>query len=220
MPYTAEQIRSFIRGGENQKVEFKRDIKDRSILGQLIASFANADGGVIIVGVQEPEEVVGADTNRLASLFNAALARTTPRPNAKFDTVDIDDKALGIISVEPAEVIVISERGAFVRSGAASRAMSPSEIFAKVPKQTDDIQTQLKVMAEALAANTSMIEQQQNTINEQSDLVRQQTATIERLRQQLQEAARLRNKIPDYIWGGIFGVIITVIASLLFGLPA
>ncbi len=75
-------------------------------------------------------------------------------------------------------------------------------------------------MAEALAANTSMIEQQQNTINEQSDLVRQQTATIERLRQQLQEAARLRNKIPDYIWGGIFGVIITVIASLLFGLPA
>ena len=61
---TAEQLTKKIQQGENETFELKADIRDPLLLSKLIGAFSNNKGGQIVIGVREPMEIVGADTNR------------------------------------------------------------------------------------------------------------------------------------------------------------
>ena len=49
-----------IEGGEDDQTEFKR-IFDKSSVGKAVCAFANTEGGVIILGVTDGQEIVGVD---------------------------------------------------------------------------------------------------------------------------------------------------------------
>ena len=49
--------------GESRHTEFKRGLGDLSAVGKAICAFANADGGVIILGVDDSREIVGVHEN-------------------------------------------------------------------------------------------------------------------------------------------------------------
>ena len=52
-----------IEDGENQQTEFKRGLGDLSAVGRAICAFANAAGGVIILGVTDSLKIVGVQEN-------------------------------------------------------------------------------------------------------------------------------------------------------------
>ncbi len=53
------EILEKISSGENERVEFKRGVKDLKPIGRSIAAFANTNGGVLILGVDDGGNVVG-----------------------------------------------------------------------------------------------------------------------------------------------------------------
>ena len=51
--------------GEDTTIEFKRELPHRNSLADEIAAFANARGGVILIGVDDNGEIVGVDQQGL-----------------------------------------------------------------------------------------------------------------------------------------------------------
>jgi ATP-dependent DNA helicase RecG len=110
--------------GEGFTAEFKRS--GTSNLGREICAFANATGGVILIGVTDAGEAVGVDDhNRLKSEVQA-IARSAEPPIA----VEIESVG-GVLAVTvPAQHSKPYSFGGkfFIREGASSQQMSREEI--------------------------------------------------------------------------------------------
>ena len=69
-----------IEAGENRRTEFKRGLGDLSAVGKAICAFANTEGGILIFGVDDAQEIVGVKENaekvqeRLTSFFQSGCS--------------------------------------------------------------------------------------------------------------------------------------------------
>jgi predicted HTH transcriptional regulator len=52
-----------VEAGESEHIEFKRGLGDLVSTGRAICAFANTDGGVIILGVDDSGTLVGVQTS-------------------------------------------------------------------------------------------------------------------------------------------------------------
>lgn len=75
MAYSESEIKSIVSRGKGPQLEFKTRPPDAGRLARLISAFANADGGVILIGVSDRGDFVGADPAESSRFFHAALAR-------------------------------------------------------------------------------------------------------------------------------------------------
>ena len=70
-----------IEGGENAHTEFKRGLGDLRSVGKTLCAFANGDGGLLVIGVVDPGEIVGTKEDsesvqeRLTSFLNNGCGR-------------------------------------------------------------------------------------------------------------------------------------------------
>lgn len=64
-----------IQAGESQTTEFKRGLGDLSAAGRAICAFANTEGGVLILGVDDTQEIVGVkeDTENVQERLTSFL---------------------------------------------------------------------------------------------------------------------------------------------------
>lgn len=68
-----------IDGGENEHTEFKRGVGDLRGIGRAIAAFANTDGGLVVLGVDDTQAIVGvaedaeAVSERLTGFLQSGL---------------------------------------------------------------------------------------------------------------------------------------------------
>lgn len=64
-----------IEAGEGRHTEFKRGLGDLSAVGRAICAFANAEGGVVVLGISDRGEIVGVkeDTERVQERLTAFL---------------------------------------------------------------------------------------------------------------------------------------------------
>ncbi len=73
-----------IKAGEGRRTEFKRDLGDFSGIGRAICAFANAEGGLIVLGVDDGGTIVGVredpDTaqERLTSFLHSGCSTPIP----------------------------------------------------------------------------------------------------------------------------------------------
>ena len=51
--------------GEDSIIEFKREMPHRNSLADEIAAFANAQGGMILIGIDDNREIVGIELQKL-----------------------------------------------------------------------------------------------------------------------------------------------------------
>ncbi|MCP4577354.1 MAG: hypothetical protein GY846_13850 [Deltaproteobacteria bacterium] len=110
--------------GEGFTIEFKR--AGTSNLGREICAFANATGGVILIGVSDNGEIVGVDKhNRLKSEVQA-IARSADPPIA----VDVESSDNVLLVTVPSQHSKPYSFGGkfFMREGASSQQMSREEI--------------------------------------------------------------------------------------------
>lgn len=68
-------VASRIEAGEDERAEFKLNFRDRSSIGRAICAFANTDGGVVVLGVDNARTVVGVpeDPEQLQERLSAYL---------------------------------------------------------------------------------------------------------------------------------------------------
>ena len=121
---SSPSISSLIAIGEGFTTEFKQSMS--STLGREMCAFANATGGVILIGVDDAGNVVGVeDHNRLKSQVQS-LARSADPPVAV--EVESEDDVLCVTVPEQHGKPYSFGGRFFVREGATSQQMSRDEI--------------------------------------------------------------------------------------------
>jgi len=126
-----ERLRSLIQGGESDKIEFKESLSLSEPIGQTISSFSNAQGGIIIIGLNDSGEIKGVDVgeNTLEKLANRIKHHTDPKIYPSISTENIDGNEIVVIDVEESlEKPVFYRNRAYKRVGKSTHKLSSSEI--------------------------------------------------------------------------------------------
>lgn len=113
-------VKEAIAGGvENDRVEYKAVLPPARKLAQLISSFANSQGGVVVLGVQETSK--GIDVKGLSSDFNVntviykSLEYLSIKPKIEYGYIQYYEVSVYGISIEKSEQLVRFEDKVFKR---------------------------------------------------------------------------------------------------------
>ena len=121
--------------GEDATIEFKRALPHRNSLADEIAAFANARGGVILIGVDDTREIVGIDQQELdrAEKTVVEICQDSIDPVLFIFTekLRIDDRNLLKIEVPRSLFVHKTSNGYFIRQGSSKREM-PTEQLARL----------------------------------------------------------------------------------------
>lgn len=98
---TREELEAIIRAGEGAKIEFKRDGVRPEQLAREIVSFANTNGGTILLGVEDDGTVSGIQRADLqAWLMDTVIGRhVTPQFIPDYEEASFGDAAIAVVSI-------------------------------------------------------------------------------------------------------------------------
>jgi ATP-dependent DNA helicase RecG len=143
---TIEELHILIRGGETSSVQFKRDMTNVQSIAQEIVAFANVQGGLIIVGVDDKDgTIIGlsfADIQRVGNLLTTAASNHTKTPvTIRTDTMVVEDKYVMIVYVpEGTNKPYMDNQGViFVKNGADKRKVQSREEIARLLQSAGNI---------------------------------------------------------------------------------
>lgn len=119
-----EKIKLFLQEGEGYKVEYKESVRD---IDKELVSFANASGGIILLGVSDKSEIKGINiTNNLKSQIQDIANNCQPKVNVSFEEYD----NLLLIKISEGKNKPYScAKGFFLRVGPNSQKMTRDEIL-------------------------------------------------------------------------------------------
>lgn len=104
---------------ESEKLQYKAVLPPSRSLAQIIASFANANGGIILLGVHEINGQVNvtglSEDFRATSITHKAIDLLSPKPTVDYGYVQHDGKKLFAIKVEKSATVVSLEGKIFIR---------------------------------------------------------------------------------------------------------
>ena len=130
MKLTERDIKSIAQSGEGYNAEFKVAVpsKVRELAGEVCA-FANAAGGVILLGVNDKNKIKGIEiSNSKRSAIQNALNGLNPHLHCPFYFIEVDDKQIGVIDVPSGLQKPYTVSGAiYVRQGANSQKITSVE---------------------------------------------------------------------------------------------
>jgi predicted HTH transcriptional regulator len=193
MPELNEKnILELISAGESETVELKTALPSPAILARYLAAFANTAGGILIVGVKEPDVVVGADEKRTLQAVERSKSFLSSLVDTEARSILVNGKIVVAITVKPSREIVFGDGQALGRLGHLVRPLSPTQLSAKLGT----------VIAEP-------------SIDRLAESISKQTEIIETLRDELHEANSLKSKMKDYVIGGTIGAVTGFLLSLL-----
>lgn len=126
-------IKELIQQGETKYVEFKSWIKVNkkelmNILTNEAVGFANADGGIILVGVEDDGEITGCMDYDEQNIIESIYDRTIPKLFTDIDVSKIDDKDIIKITVQKSQEIIATSKGVvYKRLGKNTKPLYPAE---------------------------------------------------------------------------------------------
>lgn len=139
MAYTDDEIRRQLRLGEDSAWEFKSvDFRSsdparrrRDGWADEIAAFANARGGVLLLGVTDAGDVPGMSRGQLDALERQVreICTDSIRPVIRIETYrrELDGRSFLLVSIPEGDAQHDSPGGSFVRVGSAKQRMSSDE---------------------------------------------------------------------------------------------
>lgn len=159
---------------ESSKLEYKSVLPPSRNIAQLISSFANTDGGYIILGVSDNLEVNGLSEDFHANtITHKALDLLSPQPQVDYQYVTYEGKKLYAIKVEKSNSLVSIEGRIYQRVGGSVRLLNPTEIKFKsggYPRIKIVNQQLLTYRKKATNAKTKLIEHYQSILKIIDDL--------------------------------------------------
>lgn len=131
-------LRRLIKGGETTTVEFKVAVPRPVEMAERLCGMANAQGGVVIIGVEDAErQIVGVPDERMALTKDVILraARQVMKPALVLDPpepeiYEVDGKRVVVATVPPNNGSVYQAGGVFwVRRGTHTVPLGASELI-------------------------------------------------------------------------------------------
>jgi len=130
------ELKGIIARGENETTEFKEEIPSRiEKLTKTVAAFANGNGGVIIVGVDDDGTIIGINGNvnkENIRLMQLIRSNVLPQPSVTIDSVQVDGEWLLAVWVKPGDFTPYGVNPKspryYVRRSASSMIATPEEI--------------------------------------------------------------------------------------------
>lgn len=118
--------------GEDSTIEFKRELPRRNALADEIAAFANARGGVLLIGVDDHGDIVGLDQHNLDQTEKTVveICRDSIEPQVSIFTekLQLDGKVLLKIDVPRSLFVHKSPGGYLTRQGSSKRVMPTDQL--------------------------------------------------------------------------------------------
>ena len=97
----ALQIQELVKGGEGYNVDFKRTVPSKvKEISDEVASFANAAGSYVLIGVDNDNRIIGAEIdNNKRSAIQDTIGEIFPALKCEFYLVDVEGKQVWVIDV-------------------------------------------------------------------------------------------------------------------------
>jgi Schlafen, AlbA_2 len=134
MPFGVTKLEQLIGEGESSAVEFKLKVPPDHVLAANLSAFANAQGGTLILGVDEKGEIVGlteSDSLQAMTRLRRVASSLLPEP-IEIDEVLISGKRIVYAAVDPVpghlKPIITANGQFYVRRGSTSRLASESDL--------------------------------------------------------------------------------------------
>lgn len=127
---TKVKILKLINQGEGLKLEFKPSLSDIQRITEIVCSFANSKGGIVLIGVSDDGKIHGVDIGKqtIERLTNIIVDNLDPKIYPEITPLKIDKKSLILIEVSKSTDkphLVCGK--AFIRIGKNTKSMSRSE---------------------------------------------------------------------------------------------
>ncbi len=139
---TAEQIKSLIALGEGYQAEFKVSVPSKvRDLTEEVCAFANAAGGVLLIGVDDANVIKGVsiDNAKRSSIQNN-ISEINPKLNCTLEIVNVDGLDVGVLNVPSGKNKPYIFSGAiYVRVGPNTQKLTTAEEMRDFFQQSDKI---------------------------------------------------------------------------------
>ena len=141
--------------GEDSTIELKRELSQRQSLADEIAAFANASGGVILIGVDDNREIVGVEQEELdrAEKTVIEICSDSIEPSIPIFTekLRIDEKNLLKIEIPKSLFVHRTSNGYFIRYGSSKREITTEQLGRLIQSRS---QARIIAFDEQLVPNT------------------------------------------------------------------
>ncbi len=123
------EIENIIGNDESNILEYKAVLPPSKSIAKLICSFANTEGGYIILGISDDKEINGLSEDfRANSITHKAIDLLSPKPNIHYQYVMHKAKKLYAIKIEKSPVPILLEGKVLIRVGATTQYEAPQVI--------------------------------------------------------------------------------------------
>ena len=132
MFYSQTELIEKIMLGEDSTIEFKREMPQRNSLADEIAAFANDEGGVILIGVDDYSEIVGLELQELNKIEKTVveICEDSIEPAVPIFTekLRIDDKNLLKVEIPRSFFVHKTHNGYYTRREKTKKEMSTQQL--------------------------------------------------------------------------------------------
>lgn len=127
-----KEIKEIVGQPESQSLEYKAVLPPSRNVAQILSSFANTEGGFLILGITEDAKIRGLSEDFHANaITHKALDLLSPQPEVAYQYVSYDNKNLYAIKVKRSNAIVSVEGRVYTRIGAKTKLLEPQSIIFK-----------------------------------------------------------------------------------------
>ena len=98
---SSDELKNLIKTGEGQCLDFKHSISSKHRIARAIISFANSQGGVLLIGVKDNGKPTKINVEEEFYMLEAALELCKPVVDVSIETVVVDEKPILFVDVKP-----------------------------------------------------------------------------------------------------------------------
>lgn len=130
---STDNISLILQAGESNTVEFKTRVSGLpNSLPKIISAFANAEGGVIILGYDECRRFVNGITNNELEVLRKVIRANSLEDVCYTYTVPYKEKILAVVQVEKSKSIIVAGGGAYIRNGINTIPLASKDVIARI----------------------------------------------------------------------------------------
>lgn len=175
-----EELRALIEQGEGQRLDFKRGVPSTKDLAKMVICFANAEGGWLLLGVNDEGDIIGCGSYDIPHLLSSIYRVTEPSLTVDIKEVDTLQGTVLVVSVPRTPFVHATSGGVYRRRvGRECLPMSPQDVIAQqAERATLDYSTTLAgrarypddVDSQALELLRAEVKRRQPSLSSYSDM--------------------------------------------------
>jgi len=199
-----EELERLIRQGETEEVEFQSSVPTLQVIARNLTALANTNGGVMILGVKEPGEIVGVDEQRARAAIEEAQRSIAPPLAINVHAMQVQGRPVVVAQVAASEELHAAMGGYFGRSA------KPTEVWSEQRADTTRPLAANEILLHARKGKTddAALSRLANAVAEQTRTIEKQRGEIRELRQDLADANALWIKVALVVAGAVAGAML------------